>query len=170
MERQLHKQKLIKRFCNTAKQKKLFCDKQMTNNQDNNSYSEPTDEKIIPIIEETAVLKKEIVESGKVLISKRISEHEKVIDEPLLKERVSVERISVNRFIETAPEIRYDGDTMIIPVVEEQLILQKRLCLVEELHVKKQMIETHKPQTVVLRKENIDVKRSAATEDFDEKR
>lgn len=53
---------------------------------------------------------------------------------------------------------------MIIPVVQEQLVMQKRLVLVEELRVRKQVVETHQPQSVTLRKEEIDVKRIAENE------
>ena len=80
---------------------------------------------VIPIIEEQAVIGKRIVETGKVRISKRVSEHEKIIDEPLLHEEVTVERVAVNQYVETPPEIRQEGDMMIIPVIEEQLVLKK---------------------------------------------
>lgn len=120
---------------------------------------------VIPIIEERAVIGKEIVETGKVRISKRVSEHEKIIDEPLLHEEVSVERVAVNQFVDTPPEIRQDGDTMIIPVVEEQLVLKKRLFLVEEIHVRKQVVESHEPQRITLLKEEVEVNRSAVSED-----
>lgn len=120
---------------------------------------------VIPIIEERAVIGKEIVETGKVRISKRVSEHEKIIDEPLLHEEVSVERVAVNQFVDTPPEIRQDGDTMIIPVVEEQLVLKKRLFLVEEIHVRKQVVESHEPQRITLLKEEVEVKRSAVSKD-----
>ncbi len=114
----------------------------------------------IPIIEERVVVDKRIVETGKVLISKRVSEHEEIVDEPLLHEQVSVERVAVNQFVEEHPEIRHHGETMIIPVVEERLVVSKRLFLVEELHVKKQVIETHQPQQIILLKTEVDVKRS----------
>ncbi|CAN5129248.1 hypothetical protein BH20ACI1_BH20ACI1_18160 [soil metagenome] len=120
---------------------------------------------VIPIIEERAVIGKKIVETGKVRISKRVSEHEKIIDEPLLHEEVSVERVAVNQFVDTPPEIRQDGDTMIIPVVEEQLVLKKRLFLVEEIHVRKQVVESHEPQRITLLKEEVEVNRSAVSED-----
>jgi uncharacterized protein (TIGR02271 family) len=120
---------------------------------------------VIPVIKEKAVFGKQIVETGKVRISKRVSEHEKIIDEPLLHEEVSVERVSVNQVVDTPPEIRQEGDTMIIPVVEEQLVLKKQLFLIEELHVRKQVIKTHQPQRVILLKEEVDVKKSAENED-----
>lgn len=129
--------------------------------QNTANETEQSEGMVIPIIEERAVVDKKIVETGKVIISKRVSEHEKLIDEPLLQEQVSVERVPVNQFVESHPETRQDGDTLIVPVVEEQLILKKRLFLVEELHIKKQTVETHQPEKVTLLKEEVDVKRAA---------
>ncbi len=127
--------------------------------------TEKNDETIvIPVIEEKAFIEKRIVETGKVRISKRVSEHEETIDEPLFSEKVEVERVTVNQYIDESPQMRHEGNTMIIPVVEEHLVIKKRLFLVEELRVKKQIVETHQPQSVTLRKEEIDVKRIAETE------
>ena len=114
---------------------------------------------VIPVIEEEAFLGKEVVETGKVLISKRVNEREEIVDVPLFSEQVTVERVPVNRYVDVAPVVRHEGDTMIIPVVQEQLVMQKRLVLVEELRVKKQIVETHQPQSVTLRKEEVEVKR-----------
>lgn len=116
---------------------------------------------VIPLIQEEAVIEKRVVETGKVRISKRIKEYEETVDEPLFREEVTVERIPVNQFIEARPAVRQEGDTMIIPVVEEQVVVQKRLFLVEELHVKKQVVETHQPQSITLLKEEVDIIRSA---------
>lgn len=128
------------------------------------------DEKlVIPIIEEEAFLDKRVVETGKVRISKRISEREETIDEPLFREEVTVERVSVNQYVDQMPQVRHEGDVMIIPVVQEQLVMQKRLVLVEELRVRKQVIETHQPQSVTLRREEVDVRRIAETENFGDK-
>jgi uncharacterized protein (TIGR02271 family) len=50
---------------------------------------------------------------------------------------------------------------LIIPVVEEQIFVEKRLVLVEEIRVKKELVETHQPQTVTLLKEQIQINRVA---------
>jgi uncharacterized protein (TIGR02271 family) len=113
----------------------------------------------IPVIEEEIVVGKEYVDTGKVKISKKISEHQQTIDIPLMQERVSVERVVVNKFVDTPPEIRHDGDLMIIPVLEEQIVVQKRLVLVEELHVTKQLVETHHSEEVTTRKEDVNIER-----------
>lgn len=118
---------------------------------------------VVPVVEEFVSLGKEIVETGKVRVSKRISEREELIDEPLFHEEVSVERVPVNRYVDVAPPVRHEGDVMIVSVVQEQLVMQKRLVLVEELRIRKQVVETHQPQTVVLRREEVDVTRIAET-------
>jgi len=131
------------------------------------SEIELNDEKlVIPIIAEEAFLDKRVVETGKVRISKRISEHEELIDEPLFREEVTVERVPVNKYVDQPPQVRHEGDVMIIPVVQEQLVMQKRLVLVEELRVRKQVVETHQPQSVTLRREEVDVRRITETENF----
>ncbi len=122
------------------------------------------DEKVIPVIEEEVTIEKRVVESGKVRISKKANEYEKLVDIPLLHEEVSVERIPINQVIAERLPTRYDGDTLIIPVVEEQVFVEKRLVLVEELHVRKQTIETHKPQRVTLLKEEVEITRVAGSE------
>lgn len=119
---------------------------------------------VIPVIQEEVVFEKRVVESGKVRISKHIREYEETIDEPLFREDVVVERVPLNQFIEARPVVRQEGDTMIIPVVQEQVVIQKRLVLVEELRVKKQIIEMHQPQQITLVKEEVEVNRSVGNE------
>ena len=108
---------------------------------------------VIPVIEEQITFDKQVIESGKVRISKRIVEHEELVDVPIFREEVDVEHVPINQFVDTPPQVRQEGDTMIIPVVQEQVFYQKRLLLVEELHVRKQIIEEHKPQQITLLKE-----------------
>ncbi|MBA2334450.1 MAG: YsnF/AvaK domain-containing protein [Blastocatellia bacterium] len=124
---------------------------------------------VIPVIEEEAFLDKRVVESGKIRISKRVSEHEELIDVPLFREEVTVERVPVNQYVDAPPQVRHEGDVMVIPVFREELVIQKRLVLVEELRVRKQVIEMHQPQSVTLRKEEVDVKRVAKGENLSNK-
>jgi stress response protein YsnF len=43
--------------------------------------------------------------------------------------------------------------------VEEVLVVEKRLMLREEIHIRQQRIETHQPQRVTLRSEEVQVER-----------
>lgn len=117
---------------------------------------------VIPVIQEQVTFDKQVIETGQVRISKRIIEHEELVDIPFFREQIDVQRVPVNQFVEAAPQVRQEGDTMIIPVIQEQVFYQKRLLLVEELHVKKQLIEEHKPQQMMLLKEEVEITREAA--------
>ncbi len=120
---------------------------------------ETSDDVIIPAIEEELEVGKRQVETGRVQIKKVVHEREEVVDEPLLKEEVEVERVSVNRLVEEPSGIRYEGDRAIIPLYEEVLVVEKRLMLTEELHVIKRQVETRDPQRVSLRREEAVVER-----------
>lgn len=115
---------------------------------------------VFQVIQEEAVVEKRVVETGKVIISKKISEHEEIVDIPLFQEKVDVERIPINQIVQERPAVRQDGEVMIIPVVQEQVFYQKRLVLIEELHVRKQVVQTHQPQKITLIKEDVEIKRS----------
>ena len=116
-----------------------------------------------PVIEERLVLGSELVESGKVIISKKVLEEEAVVNGVVTTEEVSVERKQINRYVDTAPEsVRQEGDVTIISVVKEVLVVEKRQLLVEELHVTKLKKQSAVTQTEILRKEQITVSRSGS--------
>lgn len=114
----------------------------------------------LPVIEEQLKVDKEIVETGKVHISKKVHEEEEMIDLPGSREELDIERVAINQYVEEAPPaIRHEGDKMIIPVLREVAVVEKRLVLVEELHVTKRQVKTEDRQSVSLRKEEINVDR-----------
>jgi uncharacterized protein (TIGR02271 family) len=91
-----------------------------------------------------------------------VHEQEELVDEPLHDEEVQVERVQVNRVVDAAPAPRQDGDTMIIPVLKEVLVVEKRLLLKEEIHVTRRHVERREPQRFLLRREEVTVERLAA--------
>ncbi len=119
---------------------------------------------VLPVIEETLDVQKHEVETGRVRITKKVHEREEIVDVPLMEEEVSVTRVDINRIVEGAVPVRHDGDTMIIPLLEEVLVTEKRLMLKAELHVTKRQLETHKPQTITLRSEEAIIERIKPTE------
>jgi uncharacterized protein (TIGR02271 family) len=114
---------------------------------------------VIPVIQEQATVTKRVVETGKVHIAKRLREYEEVVDIPQIQEEVRVEHVPVNQFVDDAPKVRTEGETTIIPVLEERAVVEKRLFLVEELHIRKERKESHYPQKVKVLKEEVEVKR-----------
>ena len=116
----------------------------------------------IPVIEETARIEKELVETGRVAIRKTVHHHTQTVAVPTQEEQVQVERIAIGRVVDTPPDVRHEGDVMIIPVLREEVVVSTRLVLVEELHVRKRTLTLTHPQEVSLRREEVHYERLSA--------
>jgi uncharacterized protein (TIGR02271 family) len=116
-------------------------------------------EVVVPVVAEELKVGKRTVETGLVRVTKRVREHEEVIDQPLLKTNVVVRRVPVNQYVEKAPEVRQEGDTLVVPMVEEVIVVEKRLILREELRITKQQVETRNPQRVTVRRDEVKIDR-----------
>ena len=115
---------------------------------------------LIPIIEETAVITTERVETGRIRLTKSVTEHTDTIPLDLRHDEVQVERVTINQFLpddSPAPATRYEGDLMIVPVLREVLV--KRLLLVEELRISRHQVVATEPQSITLRSESIEIER-----------
>jgi uncharacterized protein (TIGR02271 family) len=113
--------------------------------------------KIVPVIEEHIQVQKHVVDQGGYRLSKKVSIRHETVDEPLISRSVQVERRAVGRLLPTmeSPPARHEGTTLIISVVEEVLVTEKRLMLKEEIHVTQTDVTIHKPVNVALRSEEI---------------
>jgi uncharacterized protein (TIGR02271 family) len=108
---------------------------------------------VLPVIEEAIEVHTSPVEKGRVRIRKVVREREEVVDPPLLRDGVVVERVPINRVVEGPVSVRSEEDTLIVPLLEEVLVVEKRLLLKEELRITKRRVETRAPQRVTLRRE-----------------
>jgi uncharacterized protein (TIGR02271 family) len=108
---------------------------------------------------ETAEVERRRVETRTVRIAKEVSERVEVVDEPLVAHEVVVERRPVNRIVDKAPAVRTEGDTTFFPVLEETLVIEKRLMLKEEICVTRIRHETRAPERVLLRTERARIDR-----------
>jgi len=114
---------------------------------------------VIPAIEEQLEVTKRVVETGRLRIHKTVESTDSVIDEPLIHQTYEVERIPVNRIITESVEARYEGDVLILPVMEEVLVVEKRLVLREEVRITPKRTETRDTEKHTLRREHLDVER-----------
>jgi uncharacterized protein (TIGR02271 family) len=119
------------------------------------------EELVIPIVDEELRVQKQVRHTGVVEIRKTVHERTEIVDQPLQSEEVEVERIPVNRIVDGPLQIRHEGNTLIVPLLEEVLVVEKRLLLREEVHIKKLRKEVHEPQEVLLREERVEVVRKA---------
>ncbi len=114
---------------------------------------------VVPVVAEQLDVQKRVVEGGGVRIRKTVREREEIVDEPLMREEVRVERVPVGRIVDGPVPVRHVGKTMIVSLLEEVLVVEKRHVLKEELHISKEEVETYKPQRVRLRTEEAFVER-----------
>lgn len=117
------------------------------------------EEAFIPIVVEEVAVGKRRVESGRVRIRKGVETREESVDVPLFREVVEVERVAVNRPIDAPVGVRHEGDVMIVPVIEEVLVVEKRLVLKEELRITRRRVEERATERVTLRTETATVER-----------
>lgn len=116
----------------------------------------------VPVYDETAWVEKRIVDTGRgVRIHKTVAEHPCQIDERLMREDVEVSHVPVDRIVplDQAPVTRYEGETLVVPIVEEVLVVERRLRIKEELHITRTRREAHHAETVLLRTEQVSVER-----------
>lgn len=95
-------------------------------------------DEILSLADEQLSVRKRRVETGRVRIKTLVDERQEWIQEALEREEISVERVKVDRIVDSHPVMRQEGDVLIIPVVEEVVVVEKRLLLKEEIHVRTQ--------------------------------
>src|SRR4051794_8151705 len=96
----------------------------------------PGEQVVIPVVHEQLKVDKKVIETGKVHISKVVYEDVERHNIPYTEESISVERVPKNQIVDTIPPpVRYEEDVMIIPVLKEVAVVEKRIMLVEELRV-----------------------------------
>jgi uncharacterized protein (TIGR02271 family) len=114
---------------------------------------------VVPVLVEELEVQKRVVETGKVRMTKVVHEREVVVDEPLLHDNVTMTRVPMQRVVDGPVPVREDHGTTIISLVEEVLVVEKRWMLREEIHIHTQRLETHQPQRITLRSEDVQVER-----------
>ena len=70
----------------------------------------------------------QIGRDGPVRVRKFVYEREAVVDPPLLRDEVVIERVPINRVVEGPIAARSEEDTLIIPVLEEVLVVRSVSC------------------------------------------
>jgi len=120
------------------------------------------DTTIVTAAEETARVETQEVLTGRVVVETSVD----VVDEPVRAtldgDVVDVVRVPRDEVVTVLPEIRVDGDVTIIPVVEEVLVVEKRLVLKEELHVRRRTETRTVEVPVRLRRQTATIRREDA--------
>jgi len=118
---------------------------------------------VIPVIEEELATGTRAVKTGAVRIDKHVQKRVRRISAPLVHEDIEVRRVPVNREVTEPPRVRRRGDTVIVPVVEEEMVVTKRLVLKEEIHIVKRRTKERVVKEVELERERAEIHRLDAS-------
>ena len=114
---------------------------------------------VIPLAEEELVTSKREVETGRVRVRTVVDERQQLVRDELTKTAVNVERVPINVEVGSVPEPRMEGDTYIIPVVEEVIYVRKALVVTEEVRLHRQTSTEKVEQQVTVRSQRAVVER-----------
>jgi uncharacterized protein (TIGR02271 family) len=114
---------------------------------------------VIPLVEERAVILKRKKLTGGLRVRTVVRESEEVIDQPLTTDEIEVERVPVGRWVEAPVPIRQEGETTIITLLEEVVVIEKRLRATEEVRITRRRTTRQAAQHVTLRREEAVVER-----------
>ena len=99
--------------------------------------SRPTDiESTIPVVEEAAHVIKRAIETDRVRVSTVVEERRAILDAELTREELQIDRRPMELEVAEAPLPREEDGCLIISVVEERAVVEKRLFVVEEVRIR----------------------------------
>lgn len=124
------------------------------------ALQEVGDRILVPVREEVLVPTVQPIEIGQVRIHKRIEEVLAEGTAEVRHDEVQVERIPINRAIDAVPAPRNEGETLVIPVIEEVLVTEKRLMLKEEIRVTRRRVSERVPYQGTVRREVVEIEES----------
>ena len=119
---------------------------------------------MIPLHAEQVDITRVTSQTGRVKISTSTRSREQLVEEVLAEEHARVARVAIGTLVETAPEVRHEGNTTIIPVLEEVIVVEKKLFLKEEIHVIRERTTSVHREWIDLREQHAEVTRTQGDE------
>ena len=114
----------------------------------------------IPVVEEQLVVDKHLRQTGTVRVNLTTHEEKVPLEADLVCDEVVVRRVPADRFVTGPVPDRQEGDTLIVSVVEEVLVVERRLKVVEEVHITRHRRTRHLRRMASRRRQQARVERS----------
>jgi uncharacterized protein (TIGR02271 family) len=118
---------------------------------------------VLPVVAEEIVTGTRTVERERVRVTTHTEMRDVDCEAIRAHDDVDIQRVPVGREIDEAPQVRVEGDTTVIPVVEEVVVVERRLVLREEIRITKRRVEELERMRVTLRRERAEVNRTPAS-------
>ena len=128
--------------------------------EDEPPHGEALAETVIALHAEEVVISRHQIDTTEVRIATVTHEASTIVREEFIRETVQIERTPIGRIVDSAPEVRQEGDVTIIPVIEEVIVVQRKLLLKEEIRVRRARTATEHVETVTLRQQDVEVTRT----------
>jgi uncharacterized protein (TIGR02271 family) len=109
----------------------------------------------VPLTEEVMRVSKQEVVTERIRIKTLVKSTDKLVQQELNTAHVSVIRIPINRIVDEAPVPRTEGEITIVPVLEEVLVVETKLLLKEEVHIRRTLTKDMVEQSMTLRKQEV---------------
>jgi stress response protein YsnF len=116
-------------------------------------------DKTVPVAEEQVHVGKRLRETGTVRVDVTTEEQDVPVETDMRAEEVEVRRVPVNRIVAAPVPDRREGDTLVITLVEEEVVVEKRLRAVEEVHIRRVGRTRHLRRMVSRRRQHAEVRR-----------
>ena len=117
------------------------------------------DVQLMPLSAEQLVVTKR-VRKTRIRVARSTRTRETLVEEDLAHDQVIVERVAIGRVVDAMPEARQEGNVTILPVVEEEVFVMRRLVLKEEVHIRRVRTTERHVETVTLREQQAAVTRT----------
>jgi uncharacterized protein (TIGR02271 family) len=117
------------------------------------------DQIVVPVHEEVVEPVRREIDAGAVRIATRVETTPTEWETTLRRDNVTIERVPVGQPVEAVPEARWEDDTLIVPVLEEEIVVSRRLVLREEIRITRWSEARAVSGTEPLRREIVDIER-----------
>jgi stress response protein YsnF len=80
---------------------------------------------------------------------------EELVREVLAHDKVKVQHVSIGRAVDHLPRVRQEGDTVVIPVMEEVLTINRQLILKEEIRIRRVRVSRVYQERIRVRRQDV---------------
>jgi uncharacterized protein (TIGR02271 family) len=119
----------------------------------------------IPVVEEQLQVSARTVDTGGVRVHKQVEHYERSVDTVRWAEQLDIQAVPVNRIVapDEVPSVRYEDQTLVVPVLEEMLVVEKKVVIREEIRITRSRRAVHETKQVPLRREQVSIERLPAS-------
>ena len=117
---------------------------------------------VVPVVAEELTVDVEAHTTGRARVTTRTESVERTIEKTLSSLTAEITRVPVERELgsdEAIPQTRVEGNVTVVPLLEERLVIEKRLVLVEEIRIERVSGAETVKVPVTLRRQRVDVER-----------